>query len=93
MRDIEALAKAGRGAGIRRAFSEAVGAMREERDTLRQETEVRREHGGLSRQEAAALWNGLQDDIPAGYEDLVAAYYKSLAEGGEREKRTSNVER
>jgi len=35
----------------------------------------------MSRQEAAALWTGLQDDIPAGYEDLVAAYYRRLAEG------------
>lgn len=81
MRRVETLAKAGNGAGIRRAFSEAVGAMREQRDVLREATEVRREHGGLSRQEAEALWSGLQDDVPAGYEDLVAAYYKRMAEG------------
>jgi hypothetical protein len=82
MREVETLAKSGRGGEIRRAFAEAVGSMREARDALREDASVRQERGGMSRQEAAALWTGLQDGIPAGYEDLVSAYYRRLAEGG-----------
>ncbi|MEI8242508.1 MAG: hypothetical protein WCI17_04515 [bacterium] len=81
MREVEALAGAGRGGEIRRAFTEAVGNMREARDALREDAVVRQERGGLSRKEADALWTGLQDDIPAGYEDLVSAYYRRLSEG------------
>ena len=82
MREVETLARRGRGGEIRRAYTEAAGALREARDGLRQEPVVRQERGGLSRQEAAALWTGLQEGVPVGYEDLVAAYYRRLAEGG-----------
>ena len=81
MHEVETLARAGRGGEIRRAFTEAEGSLREARDLLREDTVVRQERGGLSRQEAATLWTGLQDDIPAGYEDLVSAYYRRLSEG------------
>ena len=81
MREVETLARAGRGGELRRAFTEAEGSLREARDTLREDAVVRQERGGMSRQDAAALWTGLQDNIPAGYEDLVSAYYRRLAEG------------
>ena len=81
MREVETLARAGLGGEIRHAFTEAEGSLREARDGLREGALVRQERSGMSRQEAAALWTGLQDDIPAGYEDLVSAYYRRLAEG------------
>jgi hypothetical protein len=86
MREVETLARAGRGGEIRRAFTAAEGSLREARDTLREDAVVHQERGGMSRQEAAALWTGLQDDIPAGYEDLIAAYYRRLAEGATEKK-------
>ena len=79
MREVEALARAGRGGEIRRAFTEAEGSLREARDTLREAAVVHQERGGMTRQEAAALWTGLQDQVPAGYEDLVSAYYRRLS--------------
>lgn len=82
MRDIEKLAQANQSDGVRRAFHQAVDSMREARDTLRQETVVQHEQSGFSREESAALWTGLHDDIPVGYEDLVSAYYRRLAEAG-----------
>lgn len=87
MREVETLARAGRGGEIRRAFTGAASALREARDTLRADAVVHQEHSGLSRQDAAALWSGLQDDIPAGYEDLVSAYYRKLSEGANAPKK------
>ena len=81
MREVETLARAGRGGEIRRAFAEAEGSLREARDLLREDAVVHQERGGLSRKESDALWTGLQDDVPAGYEDLVSAYYRRLSEG------------
>lgn len=80
MREVEALARAGKGAEVRSAFGEAVGSLRGARDALRGAIAVQGERVGLPRREAADLWTGLQDAVPAGYEDLVADYYRRLVE-------------
>ncbi len=86
MRDFERQAQAGKGAEIRRAFDATLDAMRGASATVAAEAASRRERGALPQQEAEALWSGLRADVPLGYEEIVAAYYRRLAEmGGARE--------
>jgi hypothetical protein len=81
MKRFEELARTGRGGEIKRVFDAATTTLRDAQASVAEASGVRREHGGLSNVEAAELWSGLRDDIPAGYEEIVAAYYKRLAEG------------
>jgi hypothetical protein len=89
MRDVEALANAGEGGRIRRAYDAALDGLREAREAVELEAATRRERGALPRQEAEALWAGLRDELPAGYEEIAAAYFRRLAEatrgGGAKE--------
>lgn len=80
MRDLEAAAHQGDGAIIRQAFDAAVSRVREARTAVGTAERVRRESAGLTRREAGDLWSGLRDDIPAGYEAVVGAYYRRLTE-------------
>ena len=80
MREVEALARSGDGGVLRRAYDETVDSLREARGSIATAITARREHGAMPRKEAAELWNGLQDDIPAGYEEILPAYFKRLAE-------------
>ncbi len=85
MREVESLARAGSGAGIRRSFNAAIDTLREARGAISREAVTRRERGALPRQTAEALWAGLQDAMPPGYEELVAAYFRRLAESAQNE--------
>ncbi len=84
MREFEALAAAGRGGEIRRAFDATLASMRSLRRAVAAEAATRRERGALPRAEAEELWSGLRDDMPPGYEEIVAAYYRRLAESAAR---------
>jgi hypothetical protein len=81
MKRLESLAASGRGGEIKRVFDATVLTLRDSQASVAEATGVRRERGGLSNAEATDLWDGLRDDIPAGYEEIVSAYYKRLAEG------------
>ncbi len=88
MRDFERHAADGRGAEIRRAFDATLESMRGARASMAAEAATRRERGALPREAAEALWSGLSADMPSGYEEIVAAYYRRLAgAGGMRETR------
>ncbi len=80
MKEVEALARSGDGGVLRRAYDETVDSLREARGSIATAITARREHGAMPRKEATELWNGLQDEIPEGYEELVPAYFKRLAE-------------
>jgi hypothetical protein len=83
MRELERHAIEGRGAEIRRAFDATLESMRSTRATIAAEAATRRERGALPRDKAEALWSGLRADVPPGYEEIVAAYYRRLAGAGE----------
>ncbi|MGI6495780.1 MAG: hypothetical protein ACOX5G_06790 [Kiritimatiellia bacterium] len=80
MREVETLARAGEGGAIRRSFDEAVDSLREARGSIAAAAAARRERGALPRKEAAELWSTLQDDVPPGYEELLPAYFRRLAD-------------
>lgn len=81
MQRFEDLASNGQGGEIKRVFETTTATLRDAQTTVAAATGVRREHGGLSNAEATELWGGLRDGIPVGYEEIVSAYYKRLAEG------------
>lgn len=82
MRELERHAAEGRGAEIRRAFDATLESMRGARAAVAAEAATRRERGALPRETAEALWSGLRADMPPGYEEIVAAYYRRLAAAG-----------
>lgn len=79
MRKVESAARDGQGAVLRQAFDETLNAMRQARTALQAEAQVRREQAPLARQQGEALWATLRDQLPAGYEEMAAAYFRRLA--------------
>jgi hypothetical protein len=69
------------GLGVRRAFSQAVSALGAAKDTVQTQVAVRREQDKLPPWVRDQMRVGVQDGVPKGYEEMVAAYYRALAEG------------
>lgn len=80
MRAVETAARSDEGVVLRQAHAEALGAMRQTRDALAAEAQVRRERAPLVRERAEALWMLLREQLPPGYEEMAAAYFLRLAE-------------
>lgn len=80
MKAFEQQAQQARGGELRQSFDTAVGALRDARATVARETGLNRERAAMPHEEAAALWQGLRDGIPKGYEEMVSAYFRRLAE-------------
>jgi hypothetical protein len=80
MRKVEALARTGRGGGIRQAYHETLDAMRQARTAVAGEAAVRRERAPMGRSESEELWSALREQLPPGYEEMAAAYFRRLAE-------------
>jgi hypothetical protein len=80
MTRLEAAAKQGYGAGIRQSYSRAMDALKDAQSTIRIETGLRREQTRLPEQMRKEIMSGLEDGVPRGYEDLVGAYFRALAE-------------
>lgn len=69
------------GLGVRRAFSRAVDALQEARQTVKAESRLTRERTQLPAWMRAEITAGWQDSVPRGYEEMVSEYFKALAEG------------
>jgi hypothetical protein len=81
MTRLEQAARKQDGLGVRRAFSQAVSGLNAARDTLTSQIAVRREHDPLPPSVRDQMRAGIQDGVPKGYEEMVAEYYRALAEG------------
>ena len=68
------------GLGVRRAFSRAVDALQEARQTVKAESSLTRERTKLPAWMRDEITTGLQDGAPRGYEEMVSEYFKALAE-------------
>jgi ABC-type transporter Mla subunit MlaD len=69
------------GLAVRRAFSQALSALGAARDTVDSQVSVRREQDKLPPWVREQMRVGVQDGVPKGYEEMVAEYYRALAEG------------
>ncbi len=81
MSRLEQSARKDDGLGVRRAFSQAVSALGAAKDTVQGQVAVRREQDKLPPWVRDQMRVGLQDGVPKGYEEMVAEYYRALAEG------------
>jgi hypothetical protein len=82
MNRLEQAARKQDGLGVRRAFSQAVDALGEAKTTLQGQIAVRREQENkLPPSVREQMRVGVQDGVPKGYEEMVAEYYRALAEG------------
>jgi len=80
MSRLEQAARKDDGLGVRRAFSQAVSSLDAAKDTLQSQIAVRREQDHLPPWVREQMRVGVQDGVPKGYEEMVAEYYRALAE-------------
>ncbi|MGD1085097.1 MAG: hypothetical protein ABSA47_10160, partial [Verrucomicrobiota bacterium] len=81
MNQVEQAARKDDGLGVRKAFSQAVDTLSAAKDTLQSQIAVRREEDKLPPWVREQMRVGVQDGVPKGYEEMVAEYYRALAEG------------
>jgi hypothetical protein len=81
MNRVEDAARKNDGLTVRRAFSQAVSALGAAKKTVDDQVTVRREQDKLPPWVRDQIRTGAQDAVPKGYEDMVAEYYRALAEG------------
>jgi hypothetical protein len=84
MNRLEQAARKDDGLGVRRAFSQAVSALGAAKGTVGSQIAVRREQEKLPPWVREQMRVGVQDGVPKGYEEMVAEYYRALAEGRSR---------
>ncbi|MFO7536108.1 MAG: hypothetical protein R6X19_10595 [Kiritimatiellia bacterium] len=82
MRELEDSASKGYGPGVRQAFHETLDTLEAARRTAGGPGAVRREQSALPERLRQEIGSGLQDGIPAGYEEMAGAYFRQLAEPG-----------
>ena len=80
MQHLETAARQGYGLGIRQSFSRVMDSLQDARKTIRAETGLRREQTRLPEWMRNEIMTSLEDGIPRGYEEMVAAYFRALAE-------------
>jgi hypothetical protein len=68
------------GLGVRRAFSQAVNDLGAAKKSVQSQIAVRREQDKLTPWVREQMRVGVQDGVPKGYEEMVAEYYRALAE-------------
>jgi hypothetical protein len=81
MNRLEQAARKDDGLGVRRAFSQAVNALGAAQQTVQSQIAVRRQQDKLPPAVREQMRVGAQDGVPKGYEEMVAQYYRALAEG------------
>jgi hypothetical protein len=81
MNQVEDAARKNDGLTVRRAFSQAVSALGAAKKTVADQAAVRREQDKLPPWVREEMRTGAQDAVPKGYEEMVAEYYRALAEG------------
>jgi hypothetical protein len=72
------------GLGVRRAFSQALNSLGAAKVTVDSQITVRRQQDKLPPWVREQMRVGVQDGVPKGYEEMVAEYYRALAEGRSR---------
>jgi hypothetical protein len=80
MKRVEDTLRKGYGPGLRQVFSRAVDSLEEAQEVVRAQTGLRREESRLPRAMRDEIAAGLQDGTPAGYEEMIGAYFRNLAE-------------
>ena len=84
MKHVESSLQKHDGLGVRRAFSRAVDALQEARQTVKAESSLTRERTKLPAWMRDEITTGWQDGAPRGYEEMVSEYFKALAEGARK---------
>jgi hypothetical protein len=79
MKKLETSARRGDGLGVRRAFSQALDALGDAKQSVRAETGLQRERTKLPEWYRDEIKTGLSDGVPKGYEEMVSEYFKVLA--------------
>jgi hypothetical protein len=77
---LEQAARKNDGLGVRRAFSQAVNGLGAAKQSAQSQMAVRREQDKLPPWVREQMRVGVQDGVPKGYEEMVAEYYRALAE-------------
>ena len=72
------------GLGVRRAFSRAVDALQEARQTIKAESRLTQERTKLPAWMRDEITTGWQDGVPRGYEEMVSEYFRALAAGAQK---------
>jgi hypothetical protein len=87
MKRMEQAATQGDGLGIRHAFSRAVDSLEDAREAVRSQAGLHREYSRLPEWKRKEIMTGLPDFMPPGYEDMIAEYFRALAETPEAKPR------
>jgi hypothetical protein len=80
MKRFEEAARRRDGVGVRQSYSAIMDALRDARQTARQETGLHRERVKLPEWMRDEINVGIQDGVPRGYEEMVGEYFRALAE-------------
>ncbi len=80
MQAVEASAAKGYGPGVKQAFTKALETLEEAKRAAGGTGVLRREQSALPEKQRQEITTGLQDGIPAGYEEMAGAYFRELAE-------------
>lgn len=81
MRQVERDLLAGDGFGVQSAYSQALDALGQSRETMRAMAGVLRERTQMSPRVRDEITSGLRDGVPRGYDEMSSAYFRALAEG------------
>jgi hypothetical protein len=81
MNGLEQAARKEDGLGVRQAFSQAVNALGAAKDKVQSQAALQRARDQLPPWMREQMRVGVQDGVPKGYEEMVAEYYRALAEG------------
>ena len=77
---LEQAARKDDGLGVRRAFNQAMNGLGAAKQSVQSQVAVRREQDKLPPWVREQMRVGVQDGVPKGYEEMVAEYYRALAE-------------
>jgi hypothetical protein len=81
MKAIEDRLKSGQGFNLRQAHSNVVDSLKDEKKVLQYQAKINSERSrDLPKNVRHGILTGMQQKAPAGYQDLIEAYYKSLVE-------------
>lgn len=86
MKRFESAAVRGDGLAVRQAYHHIVDALEEARRVVRAEFGLHRERSRLPDWTRQQIMTGLREGTPRGYEEMIAAYFRALAEGGQKEQ-------
>lgn len=81
MQEMENAARKNDGLGVRRAFSQAVSALDDAKQSVDRQVTARNEQDKLPPWMREEIRTGVEDGIPKGYEEMAGEYFRALAEG------------